>query len=158
MNTSEKPLVDQEYLLQKFPGKGGWTFAAIPEIRKDKHAWFGWVKVRGSIDGYEISDYHLMPVGDGTLILPVKGAIRKVIGKNEGDYVHIILYSQQLPTVVPEDFMICLQDDKTAFEKFHKLSEPERKELIDWIYSAPRDETKVERIAKALDILVSKTI
>jgi hypothetical protein len=27
----EKPLTDKEYLLEKFPGKGGWTFARIPE-------------------------------------------------------------------------------------------------------------------------------
>jgi hypothetical protein len=26
----EKPLVNKEYLLEKFPGKGGWTYAAIP--------------------------------------------------------------------------------------------------------------------------------
>lgn len=28
----EKPLVDKDYLLQKFEGKGGWTYAEIPEI------------------------------------------------------------------------------------------------------------------------------
>ena len=27
-----KPLVDKEYLLEKYPGKGGWTYARIPEI------------------------------------------------------------------------------------------------------------------------------
>ena len=51
---NEKPLVDKEYLLEKFPGKGGWTFTFIPEIPPDKHSPFGFFKVRGSIDGYEI--------------------------------------------------------------------------------------------------------
>ena len=32
----EKPLVNAAYLLQKFPGKGGWTYAAIPEIPQNK--------------------------------------------------------------------------------------------------------------------------
>ena len=47
----EKPLVDKQYKLEKFQGKGGWTYARIPEIIQDKKAHFGWVKVRGSIDG-----------------------------------------------------------------------------------------------------------
>ena len=151
--SSQASLVDQDYLLQKYPGKGGWTFAMIPEIQQDKHAWFGWVKVRGSIDGYEISNYHLMPMGNNTLMLTVKAEIRKKIKKNEGDWVHVILYSQELPTVVPEDFLTCLNDEPTAFQNFQQLSESEQKELIDWIYSVKNDEMKVERIAKALDKL-----
>ena len=54
METTEKPWVDREYLLEKMPFKGGWTYTVIPEIPQDKHAPFGWVKVRGSIDGVEI--------------------------------------------------------------------------------------------------------
>ena len=53
-----KPLVNREYLLEKFPGKGGWTYALIPEILQDKHSHFGWVIVNGSIDGYEIKKFH----------------------------------------------------------------------------------------------------
>ena len=151
--TPQKPLVDQDYLLQKYPGKGGWTFATIPEIEQDKHAWVGWVKVRGSIDGYEIANYHLMPMGNGSLFLPVKAEIRKKIGKQEGDWVHIVLYSEELPTVVPEDFLLCLNDEPTAYQNFRKLSEAEQKGIIDWIYSAKKDDLKVERIAQTLDKL-----
>ena len=74
---NEKPIIDKDYLLQKFPQKGGWTFVAIPEIPQDKHAYFGWVKVRGCVDGYEISNYHLMPRGNGSLYCPVKSEIWK---------------------------------------------------------------------------------
>ncbi len=147
------PLVDKDYLLQKYPGKGGWTFAAIPEVTQDKHAWFGWVKVRGTIDGYEISNYHLMPMGNNTLMLPVKSEIRKKIKKNEGDWVHVILYSQELPTVVPDDFLTCLKDEPLALQNFEKLPKSVQKELLDWIYSVKNDTMKVERIAKVLDKL-----
>ncbi len=44
-----KPLVDKKYVLEKISGKGGWTFARIPEILQDKKSPFGWVKVRGTI-------------------------------------------------------------------------------------------------------------
>jgi len=146
-------LVDKDYLLQKYPGKGGWTFAAIPEITQDKHAWFGWVKVRGTIDTYEISNYHLMPMGNGTLFLPVKAEIRKKIGKNEGDWVHVTLYSQNLPTVVADDFMICLKDEPVALKNFQQLSENEQKKMMDWIYAVKNDDLKVERIALIINKL-----
>lgn len=73
----EKPLVNSEYLLQKFPGKGGWTYAAIPEILQNKNNPFGWVKIKGSIDGFKLKQYKLMPMGNGKLFLPVKSEIRK---------------------------------------------------------------------------------
>lgn len=154
VTSNEKPLVDQDYLLHKMEGKGGWTYAAIPEIVQDKHAYFGWVKVRGTIDDYEIANYHLMPMGNGQLFLSVKAEIRKKIGKKEGDWVHVILYSQELPTIVPDDFLLCLQDEPVAYQKFQQLSESEQKTMMDWIYAAKRDEQKVERIAQTLDKLL----
>ena len=153
-NVDDQPFVDQQYLLQKFPGKGGWTYAAIPEIPQDKHAYFGWVKVRGKIDSYEINNYHLMPMSNGMLFLPVKAEIRKKIGKTEGDLVHITLYSQNLPKIIPEDFQLCLLDEPIAYKNFQNLPESEQNALIDWIYSAQRDSLKVERIVQAIDKLL----
>jgi hypothetical protein len=152
----EKPLVDKEYLLQKFPGKGGWVYTIIPEIPQDRHSHFGWVKVKGSIDGYEISKYHLMPSGEGTLMLSVKSEVRKKIKKQEGDYVHIILYPDNDPIEIPEELWLCLQDEPEAWPFFHSLNENEQHNYIKWIYSAKTEETKVESIAKALDKLSKK--
>ncbi len=67
----EEPLIDANYLLEKIPGKGGWTYAAIPEIIQDKNTPFGWVTVRGFIDNYELKHYKLMPMGNGHLFLPL---------------------------------------------------------------------------------------
>lgn len=153
ISPAEIPLVDKLYLLEKFHGKGGWTFAAIPEIKPDKHAYFGLVKVKGSIDGYEIANYNLMPMGNGLLFLPVKAEIRKKIGKNEGEWVHIILYSAGLPKVVNEDFQNCLMDDPTAWHNFNDLALKEQNAIIDWIYSVRNDELKVQRIADTLNKL-----
>ena len=71
------PLVDNEYILQKFPGKGGWTYAAIPEVLQNKNNPFGWAKVNGTIDGFELKHYKLMPMGNSQLFLPVKSELRK---------------------------------------------------------------------------------
>ncbi len=151
---SEKPLVDQSYLLEKVSGKGGWTYATIPEILQDKHSPFGWVKVRGFIDDYEIKNYKLMPMGNGRLFLPVKAEIRKRIGKKEGDWVKVVLFIDNSPTEIPEEFLLCLKEDPAAYESFLTYTDGQQKEFIDWIYSAKTDKTKVERIAETLNKLV----
>lgn len=141
----EEPLINKEYLLEKFPGKGGWTFAVIPEIIQDKKAPFGWVKVRGSIDDYEFKNYKLMPMGNGKLFLPLKAAVRKQIKKEAGDYVKVILYKDDSPIEIPDELVVCLKDEPLAYETFVKLKEGEQKAFIDWIYSVKKDETKVEQ-------------
>jgi hypothetical protein len=147
---NEKPLVNKNYLLEKFPGKGGWVFTEIPEILPDKKAPFSWVKVKGSIDGYEFSNYHLMPSGKGTLFLSVKADVRKKIKKQEGDYVHIILYPDHDPLEVPEELLLCLQNDTEALQFFNSLNESEQHHYVKWIYAAKTEKTKVDRIAKTL--------
>jgi len=147
---NEKPLVDKKYLLEKFPGKGGWTYTEIPEIMPDKKSPFSWVKVKGSIDDFEISKYHLMPSGKGTLMLSVKSEIRKKIKKQAGDYVHVILYPDNEPLEVPEELLLCLQYDTEALRFFNSLNENQQQNYVKWIYSAKTDQTKVDRIAKML--------
>ncbi|HOZ50551.1 MAG TPA: YdeI/OmpD-associated family protein [Chitinophagaceae bacterium] len=149
----EKALVHKEYPLEKFPGKGGWTYARIPEIAQDKKSPFGWVKVRGWIDNYEIKNYKLMPMGNGKLFLPIKASIRKKIGKQAGDKVEITLYPDNSPIVIPNELKLCLVDIPNAYEQFCNLSEGEKKTAIDWIYSAKKDETKTDRILTLIERL-----
>jgi len=151
MKETENPLVSKEYLLQKFQGKGGWTFAEIPEVQQDKHSPFGWVKVRGSIDGFEFKNYRLQPMGNGRLFFPVKAEIRKAIKKQAGDFVKVILYKDDTPLEIPDELIICLTDEPNAYEKFVQLTEGEQKAFIEWIYSAKTDETKVKRIVTTID-------
>lgn len=152
------PLVDKEYLLEKFQGKGGWTFAKIPEIVQNKNTPFGWVRVRGTIDHFEIKNYNLQPMGNGNLFLPVKAEIRKKINKKEGDYVHIILFADNFPIEIPEELKLCLMDEPNAYETFLNYTNGEQKTFIEWIYSAKTDTIKVERIAKTIDKITGNTL
>lgn len=150
-------LVDKKYQLNKFPGKGGWTYAEIPEVEPDKHAWFNWVKVHGSIDTFELKHARLMPLGNGKLFLPVKSAIRKKIGKEAGDWVHIVLYPDNLPVEIPQELIDCFKlEDKRLIDVFSHQSENQQQELINWIYEAKKDETKARRILKVMDYLKEK--
>jgi len=144
------PLVDKEFQLERFPGKGGWTYVDLPEIPKDKNAAFGIVKVRGTIDGFEISGCSLMPRGNSSLFLPVRAEIRKKIGREEGDYVRVILFKDTGKIEIPNDFKIRLQDEPGIFERFENHKQWEQRMCIKWIFSAKRQETINERIIKTI--------
>ena len=140
-------LVDKSYLLKKYPGKGGWTYAEIPEIAQNKSNPFGWVKVSGFIDNYELKHYKLMPMGNDKLFLPVKAEIRKKIGKQAGDFVHVRLFIEETPLEIPGEIIECLKNESfNVYDTFLSFTESEQKAYIDWIYEAKKDETKVDRI------------
>lgn len=126
---------------------------AIPEVDKDMKKAFGLVKVRGTVDGYEFRKQHLMPMKEGGLFLPVNTEIRKAIQKGEGDTVRVVLYPDDEPLDVPEEMLLCLADEPAGLKFFQSLSESERLVYIKWVYSAKKEETKVERLAKTIDRL-----
>ncbi|MGB1037062.1 MAG: YdeI/OmpD-associated family protein [Bacteroidia bacterium] len=154
MAHNEKPIVSSKYLLKKFPGKGGWTYAEIPEVLQNPKNPFGWVKVRGSIDDFELKQYKLMPTGNGRLFLPVKAAIRKKIKKEEGDFVHVTLYSDESKLETPKEIIECFSfEPKKTYETYLNLSEGDQKAYLDWIYSAKKEETKANRIMEMMNKL-----
>lgn len=148
-----KALVNKKLLLKKFPGKGGWTFTVIQDIHPDHKSKFGMIRVKGTIDGYAIKKYHLMPMKSGDMFLPVSAVIRKNINKKEGDEVQVVLYKDDDPVEVPLELMMCIEDEPKALDFFNKLSDTDKQNYIDWIYSAKREATKVDRMAKTIEKL-----
>ena len=154
MKKETSKLVEGDFEVQKFSGKGGWTYVLLPEVSPDRSNPFGWVQVRGSVDDYEIERYKLMPYGNGVLFLPLKAEIRKKIKKDVGDTVHVTVYLDQTPLYINEEVIDCLEfEGGDLVEKFNALKEWQKKIYLDSIYSAKTEDTKARRIAKMIDEL-----
>ena len=135
------------------PGKGGWTYVAISEIPTSERLSMGHVRVRGTIDSYELKQFNLLPMKDGKMLLPLKAAVRKQIRKQEGDFLHVVLFPDDSPVIVPDEIMVCLLESPKAHHFFKSLSDSNKKYWIDWIEEAKKLETKAERIGKTIHLL-----
>jgi hypothetical protein len=150
----EEPIVNQSFLVEKMEGKGGWTYVQIHAIAQSKNAPFGMVRVKGFVDNFELNQYNLMPMGNGNLFLPLKINLRKMIQKQAGDTVHLKLYLDNSPLIIPHEITLCLMDYPAAEHTFYSFSENERKLYINWIYEAKQQTTRDNRIAKMIDKLL----
>lgn len=155
---SQTPLVDNQFLIEKRAAQSGfdmsnWTYVIIPGIPSDYKARGGTIRIHGFIDSYELKQYNLLPMKDQRMFLPLNAAVRKKIGKKEGDHVQVILFYDPSPVVVPEEILACLLDAPQAHQFFLSLSESNQKYYIDWIEGAKKMETRVERIQKAIERL-----
>ena len=148
-----KQLLDGEFLLEKFPGKGGWTFIRLPLIGLGSKNYFGMVKVSGNIDGHAFESKNLMPYGDGSLFLPVSKEIRKKIQKESGSKVRLQLFRQEIPDQLTDELSTCLLDYPGKLEIFLTLPLPEQKLWLETIYSSETEEKKAEQIVRLLGVL-----
>jgi hypothetical protein len=111
------------------------------------------VKVRGTIDGYPYRG-SIANMGEGHCMV-VKKEIRQAIGKSAGDTVKVVMEIDTEPriVVVPEDFQQALENDTKAKETFEAFSYTHKKEYVEWIEGAKKQETRENRIKKAVEMI-----
>lgn len=142
--------IEGDFLLEKFPGKGGWTFVRIQQAVNSSGKSFGMLKVSGTVDDFGFEGKHLMPLGDGFLFLPIAKVIRTAIRKEAGDSIRLILLRDEIPDYLPEELVACLEDDPGKLACFQALPIPDQQRWIEFIYSANSEEAKAERIVRLL--------
>jgi bifunctional DNA-binding transcriptional regulator/antitoxin component of YhaV-PrlF toxin-antitoxin module len=149
----DKPIINKKVKVQKFPGKGGWTYVILEYTPAEKRNSL-WVKVKGTVNGAEIDHYKLASMKNGVYMLPLKAEIRKKYNIKEGDVVDVCLYLDNSDLIVPEEILECLEGFPKALEFFNKMTESNKKFYIDWVTEAKNIDTKVNRINKMIDRLL----
>lgn len=56
--------------------------------------------------------------------------------------------------IVPENLLKALRQNKSAFNKFESLPPSHKKEYIKWIEEAKKEETRLKRIKKMMEMLI----
>jgi hypothetical protein len=109
--------------------------------------------VRVTINGFPYRS--TISVYGGRSYLPVRKEIREGARVQKGDTVTVILELDDAPRVVdvPGDMASALGGDAEASAAFDRLPYTHRKEYVEWIDGAKREETRQRRIAQALERL-----
>ncbi|WP_426058589.1 DUF1905 domain-containing protein [Hymenobacter sp. B1770] len=146
-------LFNAEVTLERFPGKGGWTFAPVGQLPFKVKTHFGNLKVCGRLDEVVLAEAHLMPMGKGLRFLPVNAELRKKLGKQAGDAVHLQLFvaeeTEEL-AVSMADFAECLAEVPAALGAFQGLAAAAQQAWLAWVTQAEGDEQRVARIEQAI--------
>jgi hypothetical protein len=146
-------LFNAQVTLAKFTGKGGWTYAPVGQLPSKPPTHFGVLKVRGQLDEVVVESAHLMPMGKGAHFLPVNAALRKKLGKQAGDAVHLQLFAAEnlaALTIAMADFTECLGEVPTALRTFQQLPVAQQQAWLSWVTQAELDDQKIARIEQVI--------
>ena len=149
-----KLIVEGKFILERFSGKGGWTYIKLPGDLITSGKAFGMMKISGNIDHYTFEGKHLLPMGNGYVFMPVAKPIRKVIHKEEGDEVEVRFFKEVIPDKLPQELIDCLKDDPGKLKLFEKLPNSDQQHWIEYIYSVEDLDSRSARIIKLLDSLI----
>jgi endonuclease-3 len=162
LKTTQLPMpVKFSAVIKKFDKQGektGWSYIEIPAsvAQKIKPATKTSYRVKGKIDAHKLEQVALLPMGDGSFIIPLNANMRKAIGKRQGYEVTVHLQHDSSDFRFNSDFIECLSDEPKAAEYFKTLPGSHQKYFSKWIDSAKTDETKAKRIAMAVKALAQK--
>ena len=131
------------------------AYIEFPYNLEDEFSRIGWIRVVATFDGFEYRGA-LANMGMGCHILIVPKKIRAEIGKKHGDLIKVTIVEDTEPRIieVPDDFNELLSINEGAKIEFDKLSYTKRKDIIDSINDAKKEETRERRKLKAIEKLL----
>jgi hypothetical protein len=135
-------------------GRGGGAFVVIPQRVLGALGGGARLRVTGTLDGVTFES-STMSMGGGRVCLGVHKATRQKAGVDVGDRVKIEMERDDRPreVSVPADLAAALARDPSAQAAFNKLSFTHRREYVEWVTGAKREETRSRRIGQTMDRL-----
>ena len=138
-------------------GRGGGAFVEVPNDVLAEFGAVGRFRVIGTLNGVELNS-STMPIGAGRVCLGIHKATRHAAAVNIGDQVELEIQLDSRPRTlhIPDDLAAALAGDAPAAAAFERLSFSHRREYVEWVAAAKRDDTRARRITKTLERLTSE--
>ncbi|MGH6754376.1 MAG: YdeI/OmpD-associated family protein [Pseudoxanthomonas sp.] len=136
------------------PKGAAWSFLVLPATASRKLPTRSMVTIDGTLAGQPFQAT-LEPDGQGSHWLKVDKALREAAGVAVGDSVALeIAPVQKEPEPrVPADLKQALADNAGAKATWADITPVARRDWVHWIISGKKAETRVKRIATAIDKL-----
>jgi bifunctional DNA-binding transcriptional regulator/antitoxin component of YhaV-PrlF toxin-antitoxin module len=152
-DTSEADMKKYTFKAKIQEGRGGGAFVFFPYDAEKEFGTKGRVPVKVTLNGVADTS-SLVKYGSPQHLLGVPKAIRDQLGKKPGDTIDVVVWKdEEVRTVeVPAEFQKRLEQEK-LLPTFEKLSYTHRKEYCRWIAEAKKEETRQNRLAKAIQML-----
>jgi hypothetical protein len=134
-------------------GDGGGAFVFFPYDTEKEFSTKGKVPVKATLDGVPYTG-SLIKYGFPQHALGVLKAIRDQIGKGPGDTIEVVVWRDEAERTlsVPPQFEEVLKKEG-LLPFFEELSYTHRKEYCRWITEARKEETRLKRLEKAIEML-----
>ncbi len=144
-------------MVERFASVGTWTYATIPFDCEKEFGSKAQIKVKGQINNQDI-ETSLMPHGNGKHFIILTKEIRDKAKITVGDTITVGLQLDISRKAIetPEDLNIALKKEKAVFEFYNKLAPSHKKEYVKWVEEAKKDETRLNRITKAVEKLKTR--
>ncbi|WP_018344043.1 YdeI/OmpD-associated family protein [Cytophaga aurantiaca] len=145
-------------IIEKFEKNGektGWSFIYIPidiseAMQPSNRKGF---RVKGTLDKFPIEGIALLPMGDGEFIMPINASMRKGTHKAMGGTLTVRIEFDPKEYELNSDFVLCLEDDPTAYEYYKSLTKSHQNYFSKWIDAAKTEVTKSKRITQSIQAL-----
>jgi hypothetical protein len=136
---------------------GGGAYVLFPYDVEKEFGTKGRIPVKATFNGVEYTGT-MVKYGQPQHMLPILKGIREQIGKAPGDTIDVVVWKDEAERVleVPDYFEKVLKKEK-LWDGFSKLSYTHRKEYVRWITEAKKEETRNNRLIKAVDMLKKGT-
>jgi hypothetical protein len=131
--------------IELLEGKMKWGVIYFPHPPMEHFGTNGRVNVRVWVDGHEF-DSTLLPSRNGHYFV-YNAFIRKAVGKRLGDAVTVQLEKceEKREVAIPDGILSALREN-AAFDRFEALPDYMKREEINKILLAQRDDTKARRL------------
>jgi len=134
-------------------GDGGGAYVLFPYDTVKEFATKGRVPVKATFNGVPYKG-SLFKYRNPLHMLGVLKAIREKTGKGPGDTIEVVVWRDEVVRTVevPAQFEN-LMEKEGLLTVFEKLSYTHRKEYCRWITEAKKEETRLRRLGKAIEML-----